>query len=164
MSEQQALGLLVRGGPALVDPNGIFLNRDEKEKLCNLLADRFKDADIEVIIGAAPDDAILSRLTARHLTTITKRKVVSLYGEIDIDSGDFDIKKGDIVLTNKRVLVVVTALTDVSLVRNMVKAIEVSGSTFVSVGAFCGCVNIGPMDIGYDVSRFVRLTQALSHT
>ena len=94
-----------RHGDAYILKDAMYAYPRETSKVCKTMAEHFKGADIEAVIGPAIGAAILSQWTAYHLCEIVGSDVSSVYADKD-GQGGFVIKRGyDKMIKGKRTLV-----------------------------------------------------------
>ena len=133
-------------GSAYVNKDAIYPHTHLISNLCAGLAERFKDDDIETIVGPAIGGVILSQWVATHLSTLTGRSVHAVYAERV--EGEFIIKRGyPAFVTGKRILVVEDIVTTGLSARETIEAVRKIGGEVVAFGALCnrGGVESGPL-------------------
>jgi orotate phosphoribosyltransferase len=117
-----------------------YLNKDamyayprETSATCRAMAERFKDAGIEVVIGPAIGAAILAQWTAYHMQELTGREVHAVYADKDGEGG-FIIKRGyDQVIRGKKTLVVEDLTTTGGSIRKVVDAARKASADIAGV-------------------------------
>ncbi len=120
--------------------DAIYTFTRETSRVCREMAERFKDANVEVVIGPAIGAAILSQWTAFHLSEITGREVFAVYADKD-GKGGFIIKRGyDKVMKGKRTLVVEDLTTTGG---SVAKVVEASRAVGADVAGAIALVNRG---------------------
>ncbi len=140
-------------GSAYVNKDAIYPHTGETSHLCRLIAERFADCGVDVVIAPAVGGVILSQWTAHHLTSLnfTGQEVLGVYADkVTIDGKDtFIIKRGyDKFIDHKNVLVVEDVLTTGGSVNKVVKAVRACGGTVAGVGVICNRGNVTPPDLG----------------
>jgi orotate phosphoribosyltransferase len=119
---------------------GTYVNKDAiyphvayVSKLCRAMAERFKDDNIEVVIGPAVGAVILSTWTAHHLSEMNGREVYGVYADKD-EKGGFVIRRGyDKIIAGKRVLVVEDLTTTGGSVKKVIEAARAAGAIVAGV-------------------------------
>lgn len=120
----------------------------ETSQVCREMAERFKDANIEAVIGPAIGAAILAQWVAHHLSDLTGREVYAVYADKDGDGG-FLIKRGyDKVIAGKNTLVVEDLTTTGGSIRKVVEASRLAGAKVVGAVAICNRGNVTKEDVG----------------
>ena len=174
MTESEVLDLLQKVGAFraghFVFTSGLhsdsYVNKDalypythDTSKLCKVMAERFKDKDIEVVVGPTMGAAILAQLVAYHLSEMTGREVYGVYAD-KTDDGGFIIKRGyDKFITRKRVLVVEDVLTTGGSVRKVIEEVRKYGGTVVGLGVLCNRGGITKEHVG--APRFESLVNVI---
>jgi len=109
----------------------------ETSAVCREMAERFKDAGVEAVIGPAIGAAILSQWTAYHMQELTGRDVYAIYADKDGEGG-FIIKRGyNKLIEGKKVLVVEDLTTTGGSIKKVVEAARAVGAEVVGAIAIC---------------------------
>ena len=120
----------------------------ETSQVCRAMAERFKDAGVEAVIGPAIGAAILSQWTAYHLCELTGREVYGVYADKD-GQGGFIIKRGyDQVVKGKKTLVVEDLVTTGGSLRKVVEASRAAGADVVGAIAICNRGEVTKENVG----------------
>ncbi len=152
MNEDQVLELLQKVGAFrsghFVFTSGLhadtYVNKDalypytgETSRLCREIAERFKDKNIEVVLGPAVAAAVLSQWTAHHLTELTGREVYAVYADKDGEGG-FVVRRGyDKIIQGKNVLIVEDLTTTGGSIKKVVDAARAGGAHIAGAIALC---------------------------
>lgn len=190
MTEQEALQILGKVGAVITHTHVVYtsgkhgttyVNKDalyphtlETSSICRVLAERFIEDDVHVVVAPAIGGVILSQWTAHHLTEISGREVVSVYAEKALKLGSplwyvcfglrllwkripqrgrtpaeyFVIKRGfDRLIAGRNVLVVEDVLTTGGSAKQVIKATQAMGGNVVGLGALCNRGGITPQDV-----------------
>lgn len=115
--------------------------------LCEMIAKRFADDNVEVIIGLEGYGAILALWTAQNMTNITGRKVLGISTE----------KANNVPLTSKNVLVVDSILTTGDTIRKVITAVRKIGGDVVGLGALWNRGGITPQDVDVPIRALVNV-------
>lgn len=136
-------------GTDYVNKDAIYPYTEETDELCQAIAERSQDANVEVVIAPAVGGIILSQGVARHLTKMTGRKVFAIYAE-KADKGDAMVaKRGyDQFIPGKRVLVVDDVLTTGGSAKKIVELVKDLKGIIVGVHVLCNRGNVQPSDVG----------------
>jgi orotate phosphoribosyltransferase len=134
---------------------GNYLNKDalytdtvETSKLCRAMAERFKDANVEAVIGPAIGAAILAQWVAYHLTDITGHAVSAAYADKD-GQGGFVLKRGyDALVKGKKTLIVEDLTTTGGSVKKVVEAVRSVGAAVVGVVVLANRGAVTKEDVG----------------
>ena len=125
-----------------VNKDFLYPHTKETSEICKLYADKYKDKNIEVVVGPALGGIILSQWVAYHLTNISGKEVLGIYTEKDSNGGQIFSRGYDAYIKEKRVLVVEdNTVTGGSIVK-VINAVKNAGGNIVGA---CVMVN---KDIG----------------
>ena len=143
-------------GSDYLNKDAVYPYTEETDELCQGIADRFQNDNVEVVVAPAVGGVILSQGVARHLTKMTGQRVFGIYA--DKEEGDvLVIKRGyDKYVSGKRVLVVDDVLTTGGSVKKLVELVKKMGGILAGVGVLCNRGNVQPEDIG-DIPRLEAL-------
>jgi len=103
------------------------------ERLCRLIADHFRESDVDLVAGPTTGGIILSYEVARQLgTRATDAPVRGIFAESDGAGRSF--QRSFRVRPGERVLVVDDILTTGGSIRQVIEAVRESGGVAVGVG------------------------------
>ena len=121
-----------RHADAYINKDVLYTHTRDTSHLCRLIAERFKDENIEAVIGPAIGAAILAQWTAYHLSEIGGKEVYGTYADKD-GQGGFIIKRGyDQVIKGKRTLVVEDLTTTGGSIKKVVDTARSAGAEVVA--------------------------------
>jgi orotate phosphoribosyltransferase len=122
-----------------INKDALYLHTKETSYICKLIAEKYKDANIEVVVGPALGGIILSQWTASHLSEIYGREVLGVYTEKSPD-GEQIFTRGyeEYVKGGKRVLVVEDIITTGGSILKSIKTVKDAGGDIVGA---CAIVN-----------------------
>lgn len=125
-----------------------YLNKDslyphthETSEMAKLFAEKYKDANIDVVVGPALGGIILSTWVAHHLSDLSGREVLGIFTEKDKDKNQVFTRGYDKYIKNKNILVVEDFTTTGESVKKTVNSVKAAGGNIVSV---CVMVNRDP--------------------
>ena len=100
------------------------------------MAERFRDKNVDVVVGPAVGAAILSQWVAYHLTEMNGREVYGTYADKDPSMGSgqggFILKRGyDKLVNGKRVLIVEDLTTTGGSIKKVVETARALGADIV---------------------------------
>ncbi len=122
-----------------VNKDYLYPHTKETSRVCRLFAEKYKDADIDVVVGPALGGIIVSQWVASHLSEIYGKEVLGIYTEKASDSGQvFTRGYEKYVKDGKRVLVVEDIITTGISVLKSIKAVREAGGNVVGA---CAIVN-----------------------
>lgn len=128
----------------------------ETSQICREMAERFKDASVEAVIGPAIGAAILSQWVAHHLSEIGGRDIYGVFAEKD-GKGGFIIKRGyDKIIAGKKTLVVEDLTTTGGSIKKVVEAARAAGADVVGAIALCNRGEVTKKAVG-NPPKFISL-------
>lgn len=126
-----------RHSDTYVNKDALYTYTHDTSHLCKEMAERFKDAKVDAVIGPAVAAAILAQWTAYHLTDMAGHEIFATYADKD-GQGGFIIKRGyDKLLTGKNVLVVEDLTTTGGSIQKVVAAAKLVGANVIGVCVLC---------------------------
>lgn len=121
-----------------VNKDFLYPHTKETSEVCKILAEKFKDAEIEVVVGPALGGIILSQWTAHHLSEIYGKEVLGIYTEKSPDGGQIFTRGYENYVKGKRVLLVEDIVTTGGSLLKTAKTVQEAGGKIVST---CAMVN-----------------------
>ncbi len=120
-----------------VNKDAVYPYTEETSKLCKEIASRFKDKDVDAVLGPAVAAAVLSQWTAHHLTEMKGKQIYAVYADKD-GQGGFIVRRGyNEIIKGKNVLVVEDLTTTGGTIKKVVTAARASGANVVGAVALC---------------------------
>lgn len=164
MSDNEVVEILKKIGAVITDDHfvytsgkhgSVYINKDalyphtrETSRVGELFAQKYKDADIEVVAAPAVGGTILSQWIAYHLSRLKQKEILSTYTEKDKGTtataaeSEHIFRRGyDKIVKGKRVLVIEDLTTTGISVKKVVAAVKKAGGTVMAV---CVMVNRDP--------------------
>ena len=122
-----------------VNKDFLYPHTKETSRICELMAEKYKDANIEVVVGPALGGIILSQWTASHLSKIYGKEVLGIYTEKSLDGGQMFTRGYEkYIKEGKRVLVVEDIITTGGSIFKAISAVKEAGGNVVGA---CAMVN-----------------------
>lgn len=141
ITDSHFVGTSGRHMPGYIKKDKLTAHTKTISEVGNLFANKFKNKNIEVVVAPAVGGVPFSQWTAYHLSQITKKDVLSLYTEKDEYNNQI-LKRGyDLLVKNKRVLIVEDATTTGGSVKKVVKSVKKAGGKIIAV---CVMINRDP--------------------
>lgn len=112
--------------PLYVEKFNVLQHPDYTEKLCEEIANHFKDKGIETVIGPATGGIILSQVTARLLG------VRSIFTERE--NGKMALRRGFRVEPEEKVLIVEDVVTTGGSIKEVVDVVNAAKGDIVGIG------------------------------
>lgn len=121
-----------------VNKDFLYPHTKETSSVCKIFAEKYKDKNIEVVVGPALGGIILSQWVAHHLSEMTGREVLGIYTEKSADGGQIFTRGYQDYVKGKNILIVEDIITTGGSLLKTAKAVEEAEGNAVSV---CAMVN-----------------------
>ncbi len=121
-----------------VNKDFLYPHTKETSQICKLIAEKFKDKNIEVVVGPALGGIILSQWTAHHLSEMNGREVLGVYTEKSTEKDQIFTRGYENYVKGKRVLIVEDITTTGGSLLRSAQAVKDAGGEVVSA---CAMVN-----------------------
>lgn len=131
-------------GEVYLNKDAIYPHTEEISSICQEVARKFKDKDIEVVAAPALGGIILSQWTAYHLSKLTGQEVLGVYTEKAPDKNQIFTRGYNKLVKGKKVLVVEDITTTGGSVKKVIESVRKAGGEVVAV---CVLVNRDPDNI-----------------
>lgn len=118
----------------------IFRNTKYSEELCGVLAEQFKDDDIQLVIGPAMGAVQMAYEVSRHIGC------ENFFAERD-ENGEMALRRGFAVEEGQRVLIVEDVVTTGGSVREVMELVRRAGGVVAGVGSIVDRTG-GKIDFG----------------
>jgi orotate phosphoribosyltransferase len=126
----------------------IFQYSDHSEELCKRLADKFKDENIDIVIGPALGAVIMSYEVSKWL------KVKNLFAERE--NGTMTLRRGFAIDEGARVLVVEDVITTGGSVKEVINVVKEFGGNVIGVGCLVDRTG-GNIDFGVKFASVISM-------
>ena len=114
-----------------VNKDALYPYTHDTSTLCKAMAEKFKDSDVEVVVGPTMGAAILAQLVAYHLTDVTGREIFGVYADKD-GQGGFVLRRGyDQIVKGKNILVVEDLTTTGGSIKKVVEVSRDAGGNVI---------------------------------
>ncbi len=146
-------------GKVYVNKDFIYMFVLKVKLLCRIIAEHFKDKNIELVAGPAIGGVALTQWTAFVLTQFTDKEILAVYSE-DGPSNTKIFKRGyNKHVKGKRILVVEDITTTGGSVKKTVEAVKALDGIVVGVGLLWNRGAITSQDLGVpEVFSLVNVT------
>lgn len=146
-----------RHGSVYVNKDAVYPHTALTSRLCRVMAERFTDDNVQVVIAPIIGGVILSQWVAYHLSEISGNEVLAVYAEKSEDGNTFVIKRGyDKLVADKNVLVVEDVPTTGGSARKVIEATRAIGGNVIGLGVLWNRGGITPRDVA-DVPKLIAL-------
>lgn len=121
-----------------VNKDFLYPHTKETSRVCEIFAEKYKDSNIEVVVGPALGGIILSQWTAHYLSEIYSREVLGVYTEKTSDGGQAFTRGYEKYVKGRKVLIVEDIVTTGRSLLKTAEAVKNVGGNIVAV---CAMVN-----------------------
>lgn len=135
-------------GSVYVNKDAVYPHTAETSRIGELFAEKFKDADIDVVAAPALGGIILSQWVAYHLSKLKGKEILGVYTEKTPDKQMIFTRGYDKLVKGKKVLVIEDLTTTGGSVKKVVDTVKAAGGNVVAV---CVMVNRDPEKVTSEV-------------
>jgi len=135
-------------GSVYVNKDAVYPHTKETSKIGRLFAEKFKNADIDVVAAPALGGIILSQWVAYHLSKLKGKEILGVYTEKTPEKNMIFTRGYDKLVKGKKVLVIEDLTTTGGSVRKVVDTVKAAGGKVVAV---CVMVNRDPVRVTAEV-------------
>lgn len=135
-------------GSVYVNKDAVYPHTRETSRIGQLFAEKFKDADIDVVAAPALGGIILSQWVAYHLSKLKGKEILGVYTEKTPDKQMIFTRGYDKLVKGKNVLVIEDLTTTGGSVKKVVDTVKAVGGNVVAV---CVMVNRDPKNVNSEV-------------
>lgn len=128
-------------GSVYVRKDMLYPNTKKTSQVCKLIAKKFKNRDIDIVVGPSIGGIILSQWTAYHLSKLKNKDVFGVFTEKDEQNNQIFKRGYDNLVKNKKILIVEDLTTTGGSVAKVVKSVKKAGGI---VAAVCVMINRDP--------------------
>jgi len=121
-----------------INKDFLYPHTKETSNIGKIFAEKYKDKNIEVVVGPALGGIILSQWVAFHLSEINGREVLAVYTEKSPDNGQIFTRGYENFVKDKRVLVVEDIVTTGGSLLKTAQAVKDAKGNLIAV---CAMVN-----------------------
>jgi orotate phosphoribosyltransferase len=118
-----------------VNKDFLYPHTAETSKVCKLFAEKFKNLNIDVVVGPALGGIILSQWAANHLSALTGREVLGIYTEKSPEGNQIFTRGYADYVNGKNILIVEDIITTGGSLAKTIKAVKDAGGNIVSTAA-----------------------------
>ncbi len=136
-------------GEVYINKDSLYPHTKETSQVCKLMAELYKDKEVDIVVGPALGGIILSQWVAHHLSEIKGKEVLGVYTVKDETSNQvFDRRGYDKLVKGKKVLVVEDLTTTGGSVKKAVDSVKQAGGEVMGV---CVMVNRDPENVNSEL-------------
>jgi orotate phosphoribosyltransferase len=131
-----------------INKDALYPHTELAAEVGRMFAEKYKDQDIDVVVGPMLGGIILSQWTAYHLTQLKGKEVLSVYTEKDAEGNQIFSRRGyDRFVTGKNALIVEDLTATGGSVKKVVNTVRSVGGNVIAVVVM---VNRDPDNINSD--------------
>lgn len=127
-----------------VNKDAMYPHTDKASDVGELFAEKFKDMDIDVVVGPALGGIILSQWTAYHLSKLKEKKIFGVYTEKTLEKNQIFTRGYEKFVKDKNVLVVEDLTTTGGSVKKVINSVQEHNGRVMAVGVM---VNRDPKNV-----------------
>ncbi len=116
-----------------VNKDALYIHPKETSQVCELMAQKVKDFEIDAVVGPALGGIILAQWTAYHLSKIKQKEILALYTEKNKEGIQGFTRGYDKLVKGKNILVVEDAPTTGGSAKKVVDIVNNVGGKVVAV-------------------------------
>lgn len=135
-------------GSVYLNKDAIYPHTEEASNVGKLFAEKYKDVEIDTVVGPALGGIILSQWTAYHLSKMKGKEVYGVYTEKGPDKTMIFTRGYDKLVSGKKVLVIEDITNTGGSVRKVVDVVQAGGGEVVGV---CVMINRDPDGVTSEV-------------
>lgn len=128
-------------GEVYINKDGLYPHTVETSEVCKMMAEKWKDKGVDVVVGPALGGIILSTWTAYHLTQMEGREVLGVYTDKDENKNQIFTRGYGNLIPGKNILVVEDITNTGGSAKKVVDTVKAAGGNVVGV---CVMVNRDP--------------------
>lgn len=128
-------------GSVYINKDALYPHTDLSSEVGRMMAEKYKDLDVEVVVGPALGGIILSQWTAHHLSALKGKEILGIYAEKDAEKNLIFTRGYDKLIKEKNVLVVEDITNTGGSAKKVVDSVKAAGG---NVLAACVMVNRNP--------------------
>ena len=118
-----------------VNKDFLYPHTKETSRICEIFAEKYKDKNIEVVVGPALGGIILSQWVASHLSKMNGKEVLAVYTEKNADGEQIFTRGYENYVKGKKVLIVEDIVTTGGSILKVIEAVKGAGGNIVGASA-----------------------------
>lgn len=128
-----------------INKDALYPHTQMASDVGRMMAEKYKNVGVEVVVGPMLGGIILSQWTAHHLTQMTGKEVLSVYTEKDAEGNQiFSRRRYDRHVKGKKTLIVEDITNTGGSAKKVVDTVKAAGGIVI---ALCVMVNRDPKNI-----------------
>lgn len=151
LTDDHFVGTSGRHFAAYINKDALYPHTKKTSRIGELFAQKYKDENIDVVVGPALGGIILSTWTAYHLSKLKNKEILGVYTEKDENKNQIFTRGYDKLIKEKNILIVEDLTTTGGSVKKVVESVKAVGGNVVAI---CVMVNRNPKIITSDFFGF----------
>ncbi len=139
IKEGHFIGVSGRHLSVYIDKDKLLPHTEDISKICRLFAEKFRNEEIDVVVGPALGGIILSQYTANHLSELKGKEILSVFTEKTQDKRQVLTRGYDKLVRGKKVLLVEDTTTVGSSLKKVILSLKKAGAEIVAIGVMVNC-------------------------
>ncbi len=130
--------------PTYINKDYVYPHTKYVSRITKIIAEKYKEIDIEVVAGPSIGGIILAQWTAHHLSLLKGKEILSVYTEKQPDKDQIFTRGYGAYVKGKNVLIVEDIVTTGASLKKVIDSVIKEGG---KVLATCSIVNKDPINI-----------------
>lgn len=130
--------------PVYVNKDFVYPHTAYISRIAEIIAEKYKNSGVEIVVGPSIGGIILSQWTAHHLSRLKGKEVLSIYTEKQPDKDQIFTRGYGTYVRGRNVLVVEDVVTTGGSVKKVINSVQKESGRVV---AACAIVNKDPANI-----------------
>ncbi|OGI60666.1 hypothetical protein A2641_02065 [Candidatus Nomurabacteria bacterium RIFCSPHIGHO2_01_FULL_37_25] len=130
--------------PVYVNKDYVYPHTAYVSRIAEIIAQKYKDSPVDVVVGPSIGGIILSQWTAHHLSRLKSKDILSIYTEKQIDKDQIFTRGYDTYVRGRNVLIVEDVVTTGGSIKKVINSVQKNAGRVL---AACAIVNKDPINI-----------------
>lgn len=131
-------------GSVYINKDALYPHTEKTAAVCKMFAEKYKDAEIDVVVGPALGGIILSQWVAHHLSAIQGKEILAVFAEKDAKKNLIFTRGYDALIKGKNVLIVEDITNTGGSTKKVIDAVKNAGGNVI---AACVMINRSPATV-----------------
>ena len=131
-------------GSVYINKDALYPHTDATSTVGKMMAEKYKDAEIDVVVGPALGGIILSQWVAHHLSELKGKDILGIYAEKDAEKNLIFTRGYDKLVQGKNVLIVEDITNTGGSAKKLAQSVKDAGGKVVAI---CVMVNRDPKGV-----------------
>ena len=130
--------------PVYINKDYVYPHTAYISRIAELIAQKYKDSPVEIVVGPSIGGIILSQWTAHHLSILKGKEVLSIYTEKQTNKDQIFTRGYDVFVRGRNVLIVEDIVTTGGSLKKVINSVQKEGGRVLGT---CAIVNKDPVNI-----------------